>query len=275
MVYEPPKRTTYLHDHSIDFYIKQIEDKNYFSIAGYSDAEWYCMLGIRQGDKTGLGQTLDKEHGKKLLDVMKRRQHTSNFLFAIPRCLWYLPHFSNREIEDFLADNDIHVEFYERDRVTDTLAENAGLFPFINQLQSPTSGSIVIIGNKHLRHLRFLKYRRFIEISTPNFHLEDGLEAVIQDAVDYGQPGVYLVSAGVSAAVIIDRLHDEISNSFFIDCGSIWDAFVGIGGQRTWRANLFANPMLLRQWKKRNLYGNYRAHRKPRNRSGPDRRSNR
>jgi hypothetical protein len=77
----------------------------------------------------------------------------------------------------------------------------------------------------------------------------------VEAAKRYGKSAVYCVSAGVSAAIIIDQLHDTLPDSCLLDCGSIWDAFVGIGGQRQWRAELYANPKAWERWKRKNLYG--------------------
>ncbi len=246
-----------LHVHDIHNYVDRLKYNRYFSLAGYSDAEWYCMFGVREGSTTGLGQVLSREHGKKLTDIMQRRQNDLRFLFSIPVCLWRLPEFAHNRINNFLLERGIEIEAYERDIILDDLAKEAGLFPLIEQLQKM---NVVVIGNKNLKGLNFLEYKQFVEISSPNFHLEDGgIEKVVEKVIgwpDYYGPGVvYLVSAGVSAAVIIDQLHDEIPNAFFIDCGSIWDAFVGIGEQRDWRAKLYANPRMYNKWKRTNLEG--------------------
>jgi hypothetical protein len=135
--------------------------------------------------------------------------------------------------------------------VMDDLAANAGLYPFIHQLQKMCT---CVIGNEALRGLDFLGYDHFVSVSSPNLHMEEnGIERAVDMAYAFGKPAVYLISAGVSAALIIDKLHDLISDSFFIDCDSIWDAFVGIGGQRTWRAKLYASPKAWHKWKAKNL----------------------
>lgn len=242
-----------IHSKTIDYYINRLRRNQYFSLAGYSDAEWYCIMGKREGELTALGQRISAVHGLKLLEVLRRRQYTPNFLFAIPCCLQYLPSFEDGEVRKFLFSKDINIECYERDSITDSLAEDAGLFPLIKQLHSL---KCVIIGNKHLRGLSFLGYAHFIEVSSPNLHLEEGgIEKAVSEALTYGEPAVYLISAGVSAAIIADRLHDEIPNSFFIDCGSIWDAFVGIGQQREWRAKLYSDPKKMKEWRHANLFG--------------------
>lgn len=243
-----------IRNESLNHYLAWLVSGQHFSLVGFSDAEWYCLLGLREGERTGLGQVISGTHGKRLLDVLQRRQHDSRFLFAIPACIYSLPGFAEGQIDWFLGKHGISIEGYERDRITDDLAREAKLYPFIRQLQDMP---VVMIGPAPLRGMKpHLRYKRFVEISTPNLHMEaGGIERAVDDAKRYGQPGVYLVSAGVSAAVIIDQLHDDIPSSWFIDCGSIWDAFVGIGGQREWRAKLYSNPRLWEAWKRDNLCG--------------------
>ena len=249
-----------IHEKTIDWYIEKLKNNEYFSLAGYSDAEFFCMMGIRIGGSTGLGQKLTREQGEILKEIMQRRQTDPRFMFAIPKCLWEdVKALKWHRIDDWMEANNIEIEAYERDMVTDDLAEAAGLYPFIKQLQQM---DVVIIGNRSLRGLEFLHYEKFIQISSPNLHLDpNGVDIVTLKVkewdVGYSKQAhpVYLVSAGVSAAVIIDRLHDAIPNSWFIDCASIWDAFVGIGGQREWRAKLYRDPKKLEEWKRKNLYG--------------------
>lgn len=225
-----------------------------YAMAGFSDAEWYCILGLRTGEKTGLGQILDPEHGKLLLDVLRRRQGDPRFFCAVPKCLYGLPHFCDGQIDWLLGREDIRLEAVERDMLTDNLAEEAGLHPLIKRLQD---FPVVLIGPEPLRATKdFLRYAHFVPISTPNLHQEPGgIERAVGDALAFTGPAVHLVSAGVSAAVIIDRLYEAKPDSWYLDCGSIWDAFVGIGGQRVWRAKLYANPQLWERWKRENLVG--------------------
>lgn len=243
-----------IHEQDINWYVGRLADKDYYSFAGYSDAEWYCILKERVGGTTAAGQVIDAAHGERLMDIIRRRHKDKRFLFAVPKCLRGLPAFVNGEIDWLLGREDIRMEAYERDMVTDTLAEQAGLFPFVDQIRSMPA---VMIGNAGLRGMvSLLRLRHFVEISTPNLHLEPGgIERAVEQTLSYGEPGVYLVSAGVSAAVIIDMLHDKIKNSFFLDCGSIWDAFVRIGGQRAWRAELYADKGRWNEWMRSNLRG--------------------
>lgn len=239
----------------IYFYVDRLKKGKYFCFPGYSDAEFFCMMGIRLGCSTGLGQLLDGEHGKKLLDVMQRRQHDPRWFFAIPKCLKELPQLCNGRMDDFLQRNRVEIHGYERDMVLDDLAKNAGLYPLIAQLQEMDT---VVIGPKELRQpLDFLEHRAYISIETPNLHMNSkSLDYAIDqahDAIGYG--ATCLISAGVSSAIIIDRLYARNQTSFYIDCGSIWDAFAGIGGQRQWRADLYKDKNAHYEWMHKNIYG--------------------
>jgi len=237
---------------SIGTLVGWMREGRHFSIAGYSDAEWHCVTGTREGETTGFGQVLSMHYGQRLLDVLLRRRvdlvgQRGKFNIAVPRCLFELPWFSDGQLDWFLGSQGLRLEALERDMLTDDLARAGDLYPFIKQLRSMP---VVVIGNEALDG-RLPFENHFIGVSSPNLHLEPGgIERAVARAKKWGKPGVYLVSAGLSAAVIIDKLHDEIPDSWFIDCGSIWDTFAGIGGQREWRAELYADPAKLAAWKR-------------------------
>lgn len=237
----------------IDYYVDRLKKGRYFCFPGYSDAEFFCMMGIRLGHSTGLGQILDGEHGKKLLDVMQRRQHDPRWLFAIPKCLWGLPQFSEGRIDTFLQRNNVDIHGYERDMVLDDLAKNAGLYPLISQLKKMDT---VVIGPRELTKgsLSFLNCRGYVEIPSPNLH-KDTATLEYTSSMRLGKDKVILVSAGVSSPIIIDRMYEICPDNFYIDCGSIWDTFAGIGGQRQWRADLYKDKDAYYKWCMKNIYG--------------------
>lgn len=253
-------RTMTIHERTMQWYIERMKVDDHFSFVGYSDAEWFCMFGLREGERTGFGQTISKEHGERLRDVMIRRQGDPKFLFAIPKILWTLPVFDRDMIGKYLKHHHLKIEGYERDMVLDDLAAAGGLYPFIEQLRKM---SVTMIGNDLLMHphvYRAVRWKRFIPITSPDHHMlqvgeKTGIEETVEQVLRDPIPGVYCVSAGVSAAVIIDKLYDRIPNSWFLDCGSIWDAFAGIGGQRQWRADLYQKPEELERWKVKNWTG--------------------
>lgn len=246
-----------IHEQPLQWYVDRLKRGDHFSFAGYSDAEWLCILGLRAGDRTALGQVICPTYGKKLFDVLRRRQGDPRWLTAVPKCLWEADVFGDGIIDRVLHHRGVRIEGWERDMVLDDAAAGAELFPLIDQLRRMDT---VMIGNSDLEPVAgLLGCKFFVGVPSPNLHLEkgpEGIDWVVNDLLDEPRvPAVYLVSAGVSAAVIIDRLHDEIPNSSFIDCGSIWDAFVGIGAQREWRRALYADLNAWQRWTEENLHG--------------------
>ena len=246
----------------LEFYLKRLRDKEYFSFPGFSDSEWFCMMGERIGTASGFGQTHTKEAGELLLESVKINQ--DNYFRAVPKVLPYLPAFCDGNIDRFLEKNNISEVFYERDMITDELAERAGLFPLIDQLRKM---NCVFIGNEAFAgKLGFLKISNYYKTSSPNFHMDvEGMNNIVENIRRRGVPAVYLFSSGISAGIMIGKLHG-MPNSFFLDLGSIWDAFIGIGGQREWRDNLYNNETKLNEWKRANLkqyYGEQRNESRP------------
>ncbi len=250
---------------SVNHYCKWIADGRPFSFAGFSDAEWYCILGHRAGDKTGLGQVIDYQHGLRLAVVLTERDRDKQFLQAMPKCLWPslegpgVPGLNEGEIDYWRGIYHLTAPVYERDKVLDDLARDAGLYPWIREFERHP---VCLIGPKELKDTKhFLHWREHVVITSPNLHLEkDGIDRAVESALTFnkGREGsLFLVSAGVSAAVIIDRIHDNVmaSKGWCLDMGSVWDAFVGIGGQREWRKNLYADKVRYELWLRDNLHG--------------------
>ncbi len=240
----------------IDYFVGMLHRGERFSLANYSDGEWFCMIGHRIGLLTGGGQMIDSATGERMIAVLKRRQHDPSFLFSTAKVVLEMVDANEVSIETridtLLAENDIRVDFYERDMISDDLAAASGLFPFIKELRRH---NLVFIGNRELEPVREVLYGfgKFIGIDSPNLHMLNGaIEDAVEEAVNYGQPAVYLVSAGLSAPLIVDQLHDRIPGNSFIDCGSIWDAFVGIGGQRDWRKEMYKDPAKVDEWRRVN-----------------------
>ena len=63
-----------IRNRTINYFVDKLRGKEPFAQVGYSDAEWYCMVGARTNRPTGLGQIITKKQGEILLDIMKRRQ---------------------------------------------------------------------------------------------------------------------------------------------------------------------------------------------------------
>ena len=237
-------------EETIEFYIEKLKKNEYFSVSGFGDSEWICLLPDtgRLNTRSGYGQLHTWEAGKMLREALRIEK---DYFCATPKVIKEIR--KEAYLDGFLEKLGLKdLEFYERDMVTDDLAATlGGLQPLIKQLRKM---NVVIIGNQHLKGLHFLNPKKIITIPDNDFHLdEEGMNKVVKECIDYWKPSVYLFSTGISAAIMIGKLHNKIPKSWFIDCGSIWDCFVGTGGQREWRAKLYKDPKLLKEWKDKNL----------------------
>lgn len=235
----------------INYYIKRLQNNEYFSFPGYSDAEWLAMSKQRIGEKTAAGQIWTKEIGDRLIDSLVKNRHEKSFLPAFPKIMngWGMM----KDVKEILYRYGLtEMDFYERDIVTDDLAaQPGGLQPLIKQLRKM---DVYLVGNVLMQGLRFLNYKKhFITESLYNFHIEGDIDAMVEEIADFGKPGVYLFSVGMSDAVMIGELHNRMKNAFLIDCGSIWDAFYGNGANRGWREELYKDPVKWSEWITKNL----------------------
>ncbi len=227
----------------IEWYIGELNDNQPFSLAHYGDGEFQCIfntLGDRFRENCE-GTIYSKELSEKMRESLEFR--SKNFFFAAP---------------DF--DNMQHYRNYAitMDRITDISFVNkqiwneamwkGKLYPFIQALRKK---NVCIISNKNLRGLTFLNYDKFIEIDYPNCFYQ--LEDVTKQILEYGKEGIYIFACGIPAALFIQAVHGKIPNSWFIDLGSIWDGFVGIGGQRPTRREFYKYPEQWREFVDMNL----------------------
>lgn len=232
-----------IHEHPIEWYIEQMREP--FSFPGYSDAEWFCLVGERHGNRTGYGQLLTDAANDLLLNTLR----LSGRMFpAIPKQILSFP--QGPRIREFSFNTLLNkVEFYERDMVTDDLARDAGLAPLIQKLRTMRVG---LVGNPALASLDVFPIHRFYPTDAQDFHLNrKGMQAIVHSILNVKDCDIYLFSSGISAACMIGMLHGKVCATLF-DCGSMFDAFVGIGGQREWRQKLYEDPGALQDWKRKN-----------------------
>jgi hypothetical protein len=211
------------HEHPLEWYTDKLKNLEYFSQGMYGDGEWYAIF------HTHIGRH-NVEHTsftKPLCDALEQSLHYSkdNYYFSVPSILSHPSVNIAKDIDKICL-----LEFVEKD-CWDKWTREGTLVPFIKQLQDM---KVCIISNKALRGLTFLQYDEFIEISHPNCFGE--IDSVMERVKDVGND-------------CVQKIHSEYKNVFALDLGSIWDAFVGIGGERGWRGEMYADQTIYQQWK--------------------------
>ncbi len=226
-----------IHEYPIAWYTAKLSLGEHFSMGMYGDAEWLCVFKNKIGGRNAENTI----YTGPLCDALAESLNYENpaFLFSTPEVL------RTPEFADFASRIDAltSIEFVEKD-CWDLEVRTGGLVDFIKQLQSMKT---CVISNTHLRRLAFLGYDEFIEVSYPNCFDEVG--PVVEQAIEIGPGYVYLISAGLPAALIAQRIQIALGDVFALDLGSIWDAFVGIGAQRGWRKEIYEDEAKYAEWK--------------------------
>jgi len=230
---------------SLDWYLQKIKNKEPFSLGHYGDGEIQCILNHFGDNFTGNceGTNYTKELTKAMVDSMYFKP--DNFYFAISGMLQtYTP------MKHYAKGIDKHFpnkQFYEKG-IWNEAMHKGELYPLIKELRNQ---DVYIVGNKMLRNLTFLNYKGFYEVSYPNCFGE--LEEITKQILKDNKEGVYIFACGIPATLFVQKLHGKIPNSWFIDMGSIWDGFIGIGGQRPTRREFYLHPETWKDWVKDNL----------------------
>lgn len=231
-------------NYTLEFYIDKIKNKEPFSLGMYGDGEWQCIFNTF-GDnlKENCENTLyTPELSRAMRESLDYK--SDNFYFSVPDTfLKNKDYFCYaKKIDEFC-----HIEFVEKN-MWNVAMYQAKLYPLIEEFRKH---NVCIVSNKNLRNLTFLNYDKFIEIGYPNCF--DELDRVEKEILEYGKEGIYLFACGIPASLFVQRVHNKIPNSWFLDLGSIWDGFVGIGGQRPTRREFYKHPETWVEWVNDNL----------------------
>jgi len=233
-----------IHDYPIDWYVDKLNNKEPFSLGMFGDGEWQCIFNA-YGDRFSAnceGTIYSQELTRQMNESLKFK--SDNFYFAAPDTFQKVPEYFHYE---GMVDKITDVEFVEKNMWNKAMYE-AKLYPLIKALRDK---NLCIISNSALRDLTFLDYDHYIGIDYPNCFPQ--LEETTQKILDYGREGVYLFACGIPASLFVQAVHGKIPNSWFIDLGSIWDGFVGIGGQRATRREFYLHPETWLEWVNENL----------------------
>lgn len=244
-----------LKEHPMEWYLDKMRKNEYFSLGMFGDGEWQAIFNAsgvagRKFEANCEGTKYDPKLCEELLESLK--YEGKDFLFSAPNTFkihnQYLIY--EKWVDQTLEQLGVDIEFVEKN-VWNEEMKAGGLSPLIKELRKK---NVCVISNEKMKGLDFLRYDKFIKISYPNCYLDGSLDRAYEEAIAYGKPGVYLIAAGIPAALLAQKLHKAIPESFVLDLGSIFDGFVGTGGQRSFRANLYENPDQMKEWRQKNLH---------------------
>ena len=244
-----------LHNHPIEWYLQKIRAGEHFSLGMYGDGEWQCIFNAFGAKFTQNAEKTDytPQLTQRMLDSLRFSPNPDKppFYFAAPDTFKTNAQYFTyeKQIDVILGRLNRRIEFVEKNVWHREMCEG-NLYPVIKELRSH---NLVIVSNKMLRGLDFLKYDKFVEVGYPNAFQD--MQRAVKECLEYGKAGIYIFACGIPAALFVQALHGKIKDSWFLDLGSIWDGFVGIGGQRATRREFYLHPEDWLKWVNKNLAG--------------------
>jgi hypothetical protein len=206
-----------------DAQIQAIRDGTPFAFSRWGDGEWSCLLG-RQGHnaagmpysaatRADLTAVLEShpayEMGLSESVVHPRGMHRA-METAVPA--WFCAH-------------RVSIPWVGADGLADrSMAGTLG--PFVEALRTREA---VLVGPSYFSNLRFFPVVAQVVVP-PRMRHEDEIARLVRQTLAALQewPGsVVAISAGMSANVLIDRVHAVRPEATLIDCGSLWEPYLG------------------------------------------------
>ena len=124
--------------------------------------------------------------------------------------------------------------------IWDTAVRSGQLGSFLRCLKGK---KVTLVGNPALLHVPFLSLvQSFVPVPESNAaaHLDE-----LENLVSHCGEGIYLLCMGLGAIPLIMRLRRRCMAATYLDLGSTFDVFVGLGKHRGWRQELYADPTKL------------------------------
>ena len=229
-------------NHPIEWYVEKIDRCEPFSICTMGDGEFIAAFNQSVGGQNAEATIYTQELCDGLRETFKYK--ADNFYFAAPEGLKNAPlsGIGEARIDKFHQDLGVDIEYHEMQVWDDAM--KAGNFGWL--IKALRGKPLTIISNQHMRLLKFLDYDYFIETGYPNSF--DQIPQIIEEVKTKTNGGIYLVMMGLAAPILCQKLHDTMKDSWFLDIGSVWDTFVGIGAQRGFRADLYSDHNRYAAW---------------------------
>lgn len=142
-----------------------------------------------------------------------------------------------------------NLTFYDG-TVWDEAVRTGNLGPFLKTILD-VRRDLCLLGPRDLVHkARWLTWSTAYIVPNSNAYSELG-----QMEVSLGKHDVYVYCMGLGATALIMRMRKHYPDSTHIDLGSVLDVFVGLGADRGWRRELYADPVELKRIIDKNLEG--------------------
>jgi len=196
----------------IEWWVKQIKEDKYFSLARFGDGELLCIMGKKGHNSHGCNYTPELRADLIKAAVKVDRRYFKGLQRVLPKMA--------EQFKDLTSQPD----WYDSEVFADALATGK-LKPFFEALKNK---HVIFISSEEKQAIyKYLKFKSadFYTVPFTNAHVKKN--GIIRIILETNKPGVYLFACGMAAGTMVNELHGKIKDSFFIDIGHILDPFIG------------------------------------------------
>ena len=260
----PPNRPIVCRE-PLAYYIEKLERGDPFASLLYGDGEFHVMTGnIADREFTNYRERVNPRLRTELLASLldENRTYQGEILRGTDPNLVNWEEYQGRDVDAMRSIGDpireltapYHVQWVDG-VVWDRAVREGELFPLFRILRER---SVLLVGHPKLGKVEGFRDFHFLPI--PPLDAWSSTDSLEKAVLDWNPPAkeekrVYLVCAGLGAIPLILRLAEQRRRSTFLDLGSVFDVFAGLGAERGWRSEIYQDPDRLAQATRRNLEG--------------------
>ena len=228
----------------LQWYVDKMNAGDPFTFIRLGDGEWSAIKQDRLRTSSR-SQTLNHSSLKLgMIKVIKQAPRDPRYILSLR------PSSFRANIQGWLDNNAPRYIKWHDCRVLYQASKKGTLYPFIEALRN-LDVPICVIGPERHAGLNGPVFPIAQHVLIPGRDCWAQRERIVAEALKRKAPACYILSAGPAAKVFAWSLFQRVGqHSWIIDCGSLWDVYLG-KASRTYMKGMLANPAIIR----RNLTG--------------------
>jgi hypothetical protein len=208
----------------VDAYIQALHARTPFAFSRWGDGEWACLLGRPGHNKAGMPYSapLREDLTAVLLSRPAYDLGLSSSVVAPTRA----KRLSLRtEVPAWLAAHGLTLPWVD----ADGLYRRSLAGTLVSFVAALASRQVILVGPTYFSGLRLFPVVGHIVVPPRMVHEHEiaRLTRATLAALHDWPGAVVAISAGMSANVLIDRVHAARRDATLIDCGSLWEPYLG------------------------------------------------
>lgn len=224
----------------LQYYVDKIKVGDCFTFIRLGDGEWSAIMQDR-AITSSRSQTLNHSSLKQAMcKVIERAPDNPRYILALRRTSY------RAGITEWLEQHTpAYVRFHDS-TVFYKASKKGQFYPFVKALRE-LKVPIKLVGPERLAALDPNVFPIAEHIVIPGRNCWAQRQHILNQALSNREPAFYLLSAGPAAKPFAWSIHHHVGkHSFVIDCGSLWDPYVG-KRTRTYHKGMLKRPAVIRK----------------------------